>query len=252
LDRAGSQAVALVNRSLADRYWPDGDAVGQRILVHFLGRPMLREIVGIVGDSRQASLTEAARPEIFVPHLQNPFGSMTFVVRAEALPAEFLESVKREIRIGAPGLSFATASTMKALIAETLEPRKLSLRVLGFFSLVALLLAGLGVYGLVSSTTQHRRHEIGLRMALGGRPFDILRMLLGEGSAWILAGLAAGSIAAVSLSHLLERFLFGIRHYDPLTLLTVGTVMCLVGFVAILIPARAAMALDPMNALRHD
>ena len=131
-------------------------------------------------------------------------------------------------------------------------PRRLSLRILTFFALVALLLAGLGVFGLVSSSTQHRRHEIGLRMALGGSPGSILGMLLREGMAWILLGLVAGSLAALAASRLLERFLFDVSRQDPLTLVAVCLVMGGVAFLAILIPALAAMRLTPVNVLRHE
>lgn len=251
-DDADSRGVAVINRAMAERYWPDEDPVGQRVLVHFLGPPVLREIIGVVGDARQTELMAAARPELFIPHLQNPFGSMTFVVRGKTASAGLVQAAKDEIRLSAPGLPFASTSTMEGLIGETLEPRRWSLRLLAFFGLVALLLAGLGVYGLVSSSTQHRRREIGLRMAMGGSPVDILKMLLREGIVWIFGGLVVGCLAALTVTRLLESFLFGVAFYDPVTLIGVMIVMCAVGLLAIYLPARAAMGLDPMVALNKD
>lgn len=251
-DRRSSQAVALINQSLAQRYWPDEDPVGQRVLVNFQGPPKIWEIVGVVGDVRQADLMEPSRPELFLAHPQKAYGSMTFVVRGPTDSAEFLSKVQETIRVEAPGLPFSSATTYEELIGETLEPRRWSLRLVGFFGLVALLLAGLGVYGLVSSSTQFRQHEIGLRMAMGGRPRDIFEMLIKEGVVWILGGLVVGCLVAVAATRLLEGFLFGVTFYDPLTLLGVVIVMCLVGLLAIYLPARRAMGLDPMSALRKD
>ncbi len=251
-DDADSRGVALVNQEMAERYWPDEDPVGQRVLVHFLGAPALREIIGVVGNARQTDLMAAARPELFIPHLQNPFGSMTFVVRGKSSSAGLVQAAMDEIRLAAPGLPFSSTSTLEGMIGETLAPRRWSLRLLGFFGLMALLLAGMGVYGLVSSSTLHRRREIGLRMAMGGRPVDILKMLLREGVVWILGGLVFGCIAAVTVTRWLESFLFGVSFYDPLTLIGVMTVMCAVGLLAIYLPAKAAMGLDPMVALSKD
>ena len=252
-DRSDTRAVILINESMASRYWPDEDPIGRRVLVHYLGRPVLREIVGIVGDTRQSSLAELPRPELYIPHAQLSYGSMTFVVRGKgASSPQLIQQIKQEIRVGAPGLPFATATTMDDVIADLVAPRRLSLQLLFFFSMIATLLAALGVYGLVSSSTQSRRHEMGMRMALGGSPQDVLKLLLGEGARWILSGIALGIVAAVLLTRLLKQFLFDIAHYDPLTLGGVCLIMGLVGLLAILVPARSAMKVTPMTVLRHD
>jgi ABC-type antimicrobial peptide transport system permease subunit len=177
---------------------------------------------------------------------------MTFVVRGRSSSARFLETVKQEIRAAAPGLPFSRATTMEELVSTQLEPRRLSLRMLLLFSGIGLFLAALGVYGLLSTSAQARRHEIGMRMALGGSPPDIFAMLLREGAKWILAGVLLGGLAALALFRLLQGFLYDISYYDPVTFVGVALVMACIGLLAIVVPARRAMKLTPLAVLRHE
>jgi putative ABC transport system permease protein len=251
-DHEEGAPVVLINETMARRYWPGEDPVGQTITVRRLGGAVSREIVGVVGDVRHTGLDSVPRAEIFLHHLQAPFGSMTFVVRAASDPLALLPAVKQEIWAVNKNQPFYSVRAMDELVSESLGGRRFSLVLLGSFAAVALSLAGVGVYGLVSFSTRQRTHEIGVRMALGARPGDVLRSVIGEGLLLALPGVVLGLAGAFVLTRFLEGMLFGVAPRDPATFVAISVLLLAVAVLASYLPARRATRIDPMQALRYD
>ena len=251
-DRSGSPLVVLINEAMARRFFPEEDPVGKKITVGSFGRPMSREIVGVVADVRHTGLDSNPRPEFFVPHLQNPFGGMAIVVRTYSDPETLLPAAKEQIRAINKDQPFYSINTMDALVSRSLGERRFNLLLLCVFATIALVLAGVGIYGLISFSISQRTHEIGVRMALGARARDITRMILGEGIALALAGVTAGVVGALVLTRLLKGFLFGVTPTDPVTFAAISALLVALALVASYLPARRATRVDPMVALRYE
>ncbi len=250
-DDLTSPPVVLVNETLARRYFRDEDPVGKKIQVRF-GRPASYEIIGVVGDVRQTGLDSAPRPEVFRPHLQYPFGSMSFIVRTSSDPRASMAAVKSQIWQGDPQQTFYNVATMEQLVSTTLDARRFNLLVIGTFALAALILAGIGIYGVMSFSTFQRTHEIGVRMALGAESKDMIRLVLGQGMTLVAAGVGIGLIAALILTRFISSFLFEVSAFDPATFAVVSAMLTGVALVACYIPARRAARVDPMIALRYE
>jgi len=251
-DNQTSVPVVLINETMARRYWPDEDPIGRKVTVRLAGPPSTREIVGVVSDVLHTGLDGAPRPELFVPHLQNPFGSMTYVVRAANEPEGILSAVKNEIRAVNPNQAFSTTTTMKQLLSKSLGERRFTMLLFSCFAALALVLAAVGIYGLISFSTSQRTHEIGVRIALGAQRSHIFKMIMGEGMKLSLLGVAIGLAGALALTRFLKGLLFGVTATDPLSfagmsLLIVGTAL-----LASYLPARRATKMDAMNALRYE
>jgi putative ABC transport system permease protein len=237
---------------MARRHWPGESAVGKKIIVRRLSKPVAREVVGVVGDVRHTGLDSEPRPELFLHSPQNPFGSMTFVVRTSGDPSALLQAVKSEVWAVNKNLPFYSTATMEGLVSATLKERRFSLLLLGAFAVVALVLAGVGIYGLISYSTAQRTHEIGLRVALGARGGDIMRMVVGEGLLLSGAGVAVGLAGALLLTRFLGRLLYGVAPTDPLTFAAISALLVCVALAACYLPARRAARIDPMEALRYE
>ncbi len=251
-DRQGAAPVALISETLARRYWPAEDPVGRKITARLFGQPINCEIIGVVGDLLHTGLDSDPRPELFRPHLQSPYGSMTYVVGAATDPLTLLPAVKQEIWAVNKNLPFASTATVEQLVSRTLDARRFTLALLGSFAALALLLAGVGLYGLISFTTRQRTHEIGVRMALGARARDITRLVVREGLLLTLSGVAIGGAGAWALTRLMQTLLFGVSATDPLTFVVVALLLSMVALLACWIPARRATKVDPMVALRIE
>ncbi|HEV2801706.1 MAG TPA: ABC transporter permease [Pyrinomonadaceae bacterium] len=251
-DHAGGAPVALINETMARRYFAGENPVGKKIVVRRLTKPVAREIVGVVGDVRHLGLDSDPRPEIFLHHQQVPFGSMTFIVRTRDDPQGSMSAVKNEVWAVNRNLPFYSAATMNQLVSESLKEKRFSLFLLGSFAVIALILAGVGIYGVVSFTTSQRTHEIGIRVALGAQSRDILKMVIGEALLFSLMGVAAGLAGAFILTRLLKSLLFGITPTDPLTFAVIPSLLVFVALVASYLPARRATKVDPTTALRFE
>ena len=250
-DDFNTPPVVLINETLARRYFRDEDPVGKKIFVRF-GRPASREIIGVVADVRQTGLDSAPRPEVFLPHSQYPFGSMTFIVRASSDPASAIAAVKAQVWQGDPHQTFYNIATMEQLVSTTLAARRFNLLVIGTFALVALILASIGIYGVMSFSTSQRTHEIGVRMALGAESKDMIRLVLGQGMTLVIAGVGIGLAAAFVLTRFISSFLFEVSAFDPATFAGVSALLTAVALAACYIPARRASRVDPMIALRYE
>ena len=246
-----SPPVVVVNETMARRAWPGQNPIGKRIRssLSFAGAAV-REVVGVVGDVRQAGLQDRPQPAYYVPHRQVPFGSMTLVVRTSGDPAHAVPSIQRAIWSLNPAVSFAGIETLTGLLRDTLAARRFTLTLLSGFSLVAIVLASIGLYGLVSFSVNARTSEIGIRLALGAGSDSVVGLVMRQGMRIALAGLAAGVGASLLLTRYLRTMLFGVTGSDPATYLLLATAVVLVSAVACYVPARRATRVDLLTAIR--
>ncbi len=251
-DKADAAPVALVNNSMAMRNWPMEDPTGKKITFDVSGRILTCEVVGVVGDVRPNGLDSAPRLEIYLPYAQSPASLVTWVVRTTGDPLKELGAIKEKIREENPTQTFLSVATMDQLVERTITQRRFNLMLLGSFAALALALAAVGLYGLISYTTAQRTHEIGIRMALGAQTGDVMRLVIGQGIKLALVGSLIGTGGALALSRLMRSLLFGVSAIDPLTFAVVAASLTLVALVACWLPARRATKVDPLTALRHE
>ena len=251
-DTANTPRVAVVSQALAQRYWPGGDPIGSRLSLRWLGRDMAIEIVGIVGDLRHEALDRDARPTLFLPHAQSPFGGMTFVVRTTGDPALVLEAAKQRIWAVDPLQTIYSASTVQAWVDRTLGERRFSMLLVSAFAAMALALALVGLYGVMSFVTRQRAREIGVRRVLGAGPTDILRLVLGRGLRLTLCGMLLGLGGALAAGRLMRGLLFGVSPADAMAFGSVSLLIGVVSLAACLVPALRALRIDPAAAIRDE
>jgi len=253
-DQAESQPVAIIDESMARQHWPDENPIGKRLSFQRdpQGNPVWREIVGLVGHVKPGSLEREARGQCYVPHRQLSAGGMFLVVRTAHEPASLAASVRNVIRQADAELPVFRVTTMEQLVAASLAQRRFTLAAFGLFAGVALLLAAVGLYGVLAYVVAQRTHEIGVRLALGAQSGDVLRLIVGQGMELALAGLLIGLGGALALTRLLQPLLFGVRATDPMTFGGIALLLLLVAFLACWIPARRATKVDPLTALRHE
>ncbi|MEW6319453.1 MAG: ABC transporter permease [Acidobacteriota bacterium] len=252
-DRAGRPPVAVISDTLAARYWPEGrDPIGDRLTFDLSGQRTDVEVVGIVGAMRHDGLTEPPRPEIFLPHAQAATGSLTFVARTTGDPRALIDAAKAAIWEANPQQPIYRVATLDELVGRTLSPRRFALAIIVGFALVALLLAGGGVYGVLSAVIAARRREMGVRVALGATRADLVRSVVGRGLLLAGAGTAVGLAATLGAGRLLERFLFGVTAHDGLSVTGAGAALALAATAASYLPARRAASADPIDALRTE
>ena len=249
-DNATASRVAIVSRSASRKFWPGANPIGSRVTIRLEGKPVTVEIVGVVGDAHHEALDRPARPELFVPHPQQPFGSMTFAVRMLPASPVTLQALKQQVWAIDPQQAFYRTATLEELVARTLVGRRFLVLLLTGFGVAALLLAAAGLYGVISFSTGQRSREIGVRLALGARPRDILSMVLGEGLKLALAGVTIGLGAAIASTKLLGTLVFGVSTIDPLTYGAVVAAIVTIATVSCLIPASRAMRIQPSITLR--
>ncbi len=256
-DGSKSTPVVIVNRTLARRFFPRQDPIGKHIRPgigngYGPGEPPMREIVGVIADVKQSGLGSEAAPEAYAPLAQSPFGTMFIAVRLANDPRSIVEAASRQVASLDKNAPIYHVETLGRYFAKSMAiPGFITLLLSGFAGL-ALLLACLGVYGVVSYIAIQRTHEIGIRMALGSQKGDVVRMIVGDGLRPALAGIAIGIVGAVRLTGILSSLLYGVRPTDPLTFAAVSLILTGVALLACYIPARKATKIDPMVALRHE
>jgi predicted permease len=247
------QPVAIVNATVAQRFWPGENALGRRVRLMLRSGPgpWLR-IVGVVGDVRHHGLDQPLQPEVYVPYAQAPVGSFVLLLRASGDPTQLAPRLRATLRALDGDLPVDPIGTAaEAIRASVAEPR-LRTTLLNAFAGVALALAAMGVYGLLSFSVARSTREIGVRIALGAQRHAIVRLVLARGMTLVAGGAAAGLVASLALSRYLDRLLFGVTPTDPATFGAVTTVLLAVGLAACYVPARRAMRLDPVQALRLE
>ena len=246
--------VAVINHTMAVRYWPADDPIGKRVSFRSYGGSFTTEIVGVVGDTHTAGLEIEPKPEIFVSHASSigyP-NSMTYFVRTATDPLRMLPAVKEKIREGDKNQAFSNIATIDQLVERSLNRRRFNLLLLASFAVLALILAGVGLYGLISFVTAQRTREIGIRMAFGADRRAVLKMIIGQGMTLALAGVVIGLLASFALTRLMESQLFRISKMDPLTLAVIAFVLGVIPLFACYITAQRATKVDPLVALRYE
>jgi len=253
-DRVGSPDVALISQSVAQRYWKGKDAVGARITFGDPADPEVRwmTVVGIVGDVLHERLNGQAYPQIYIPFEQSPERSMVLAARTSGDPLALVPAVRRAIAGIDPDLPLADVSTLEDRKAVSLARPRVNATVLGGFALAALVLAAVGIYGVVAYGVVQRTRELGIRMALGAGGSTLLRMVIRQGMMPVLGGMAVGLVGALAGGRLLRGLLFGVGSGDPTILALVTGFLVTVALTAMYLPARRASRSDPMIALRVD
>jgi putative ABC transport system permease protein len=251
-DTASSRKVVLVSRNAAQQYWPGSDPIGSRVRFRFDRTDFDAEVVGVVGEVRHDALDSPARAELFLPYSQSGFYALTVVVRTASGSPTTLQALKEQVWALDPLQAIPYAGMLDDQMSWRLVGRRFSLFLLGGFALSTLLLAAAGVYGVMSFSTNQRMREFGVRMALGAEHRDIVGLVIGDGLKLAGIGVLVGIAAALPLARLLRAMLFGITATDPLTFLWVSLAMVLVAAAACYVPARRALKIDPVQALRVD
>ncbi len=252
-DNMDGPLTVIVNRALARLYWPGEDALGKRIT--FDDHPKEKDwltIVGIVGDVKDTPASDGAEPAFWWPLLQSPTSmrDMSIVVQAKSDPRALGNELLSAVRELDPNLAVAHMRPMDEIAGESYSTSRFALFLVGLFAFLALTLAAIGTYGVVSYSINQRSHEFGVRMALGAEPRDVLTMVLGEGMRLAIAGAAVGALCGLGLGRLLANLLYGVGAADALTIGIACLVVLSASALACYVPARRATRNDPMNALR--
>ena len=250
-DRKGTPGTIVINETLAARLWPGEDALGRRLSISGPEGPFL-EVVGVAADTKYRSLGEAPHPYVYQALLQSYDPKMTLVVRTAGEPQFFSRVLREEIRALDANLPVAGVKTLRDQLELSLFPSRLAAWTLGGFGALALLLAGIGIYGVVSYSVAQRTRELGVRMALGAKEQDVLGLVLWDGLIVIAAGLASGLLLAAATTRVIAGFLYGVEAIDPVTFVSVPLMLGFVALAASYIPARRATKVDPLVALRYE
>jgi putative ABC transport system permease protein len=251
-DAAGAPQVMIINEFMARQHWPDEDPVGKRVTMLDWGPPLTGEIVGVVGDVKANALDVEARSMIYWPYPQFPQVFNNFVIRTGGDPSNIVGAVKSQIWSVDPELPIARIATMEQLIADSIAPRRFNMLLLGIFAAVALCLAAVGIYGVISYAVSMRTQEIGIRMALGAGRGSVLGLVVRQGMTPALVGLALGLVAAFALTRVMTSLLFEVSATNPLVFGLTSAVLGGVALAACWIPAWRAARVDPMVALRYE
>ncbi|HEV2288785.1 MAG TPA: ABC transporter permease [Candidatus Acidoferrales bacterium] len=253
-DTANSMPVSVISEALARKYWPGQDPIGKRIAPRSLSFPE-ETIVGIAADVKRLSLRESPPPEMYVPYTQKIWPSlleMNVVVRTVQDPASLTASLPAAVHSVDPDLPIANLRTLNSIVEDSMTVPRFAMLLLGAFGGLALVLAAVGMYGVISYNVTQRTQEIGIRMALGAQRGSVFQMVLGQGARLAAFGIAIGLAAAFAATRLMRSFLYGVDSGDPLTFAAVALLLALVALLACYIPARRAMRVDPMVALRYE
>jgi len=249
-DKADRPMVVIINETLARRYFPDGgNPIGQRLR---LGPRYNPEIVGIVADVKGSALNQQTAPAMYTSYLQIPEMKMSLVVRAEGDPAKMIRAVEKQVWAVDKDQPMYKIRTMEQVVGESQSSSRFTLVLLGIFAAVAMGLAAIGIYGVISYSVTQRTREIGIRIALGAERSDVLRLVVGQGTVLAVSGVAVGLAGALALTRVMRSLLFGVSATDPAIFAGAAAFLAAVALLASYIPARRAMAVDPTVSLRYD
>jgi predicted permease len=258
-DVAGQPTTTVISASLAKQFWPNDDPIGKHITLTFFGT--VREVVGVVGDVKSDGLDQNRPPAtLYVPvgQLTAPTAggwssfALTLVVRTSANPAGLVSAVTNAVHEVNPDIPVRDVLTMDELVTNSLSQQRFNLMLLGAFAALALILAAIGIYSVLAYSVRRRVQEIGIRLALGARISDVLRMIVFEGMRPTLLGVGIGAIGALALARVMSSLVYGVNPTDPLTFLAVAVTLGIVALSATIIPAYRAAKVDPMVALRYE
>lgn len=251
-DKADSKPVVVISNIAAERYFPNEDPIGKRVMLGLRSQTLF-EIVGVVTDERHSSLQSSLRPNAYVSYSQIPgMPTMTIVVRSPQEPSSIAAAVRAQLRSLDSRIPLYEVKTMNDVLANAAAQPRFSTFLLIVFATVAMVLAGIGIYGVMAYSVTQRTHEIGIRLALGAERRDIFRLVLGQGLKITLIGVALGIAASFALTRFMSSLLFGVSETDPLTFIAVSVILTAVSLIACYVPARRATRVDPMIALRYE
>ncbi len=251
-DRADRPKVVLINEAAARAYWPNETPLGKVVAVHQGGFQDGAEVIGVVADARYRTIESAATPDAYVPLAQSYRSRMQLLVRSRLPPESIANAISREVRGLDPALPLAAIKTMDARVDDAMWRTRAAAWLLGAFACLALVLTAIGIFGVVAQSVSQRTAEIGVRMALGAESSDVVRLMLRRAALVTASGVAAGLVAALGLTRLLESMLYGVRAHDPLTFGAVAILLACVALLACYLPARRAARVDAAVALRSE
>jgi putative ABC transport system permease protein len=247
-----SKHVILINEALARTYFSGSEPIGQRLDVLMFDTPQPAEIIGVVGNVRYDSLTDESPPAVYFPHPDLTYSFMTLVIRTDREPAAIAPAVQREIRTIDPNQPVSDVRTMNQVMSESVSRSRFNTLLLGLFAGLATLLSAVGIFGVMNYSVALRTREIGLRLAVGAQPRQVLLLVLRQGLLLTIVGVGLGLVAAFALTRLLSGLLFGIGVVDTTTFTTISILLVTVSLLACYLPARRAMKIDPLRALRYE
>jgi putative ABC transport system permease protein len=253
-DTAEAPPVVIINETLARQYFPGQDPIGKRFRQGGAeqGNPFM-QVVGVVGDVKYEGLDAKVQPAFYEPFLQSPWGDMYLAVQSSTTdPVSLMPAIRQEVSLLDRDVPLAGISTMNQLLFKSVAQPRFRTLLISIFSALALLLAAIGIYGVISYSVTKRTHEIGIRMALGAQRSDVLKMIVRQGMVLTLIGLAIGLAASLIVTRFMSSLLFGVAATDPLTFIGVSLVLATIALLATIIPAHRATKVDPMEALRYE
>jgi putative ABC transport system permease protein len=243
----------VIDEEFARRHWPHEDPVGKRIAMGNEDRPQYLTVLGVVGRVKMDGLSQDSnRVQGYFPFAQIPFGGMTVIIKASADPNQLVAAARQQVKALDPDQPIYSVRTMNEIRAESVAPERLNLTLLSIFAGIALVLAIVGIYGVMSYSVTQRTHEIGIRMAIGAQPRDVFRMVLTQGMLLALIGVGVGLVGAFALTRLMATMLFGVEPTDPATFAAIAVLLTTVALVACYIPGRRATKVDPVISLRYE
>jgi putative ABC transport system permease protein len=271
-DVEGAKPVAIIDETMAQKFWPNEDPIGKRFafetraLPNSQGQgtgqkefdPLWREVIGVVGHTKHYGLDAPSRVQMYVPYLQlsiynrRTWPTMSIVVRTGSDPSNIISAVREQVASVDKNVPVTNIATFEQIYSRSISNRRFNMLLLGILAVIALVLASLGIYGVISYTVTQRTHEIGVRMALGAQQRDVLKLILGHGLKLTFLGLAIGLVAAFALTRLISSLLFGVSATDPLIFASISLLLAAVALIASYLPARRATKVDPMIALRYE
>jgi putative ABC transport system permease protein len=241
----------VINETMAKTYWPNENPLGKQLKISRSATAWTK-IVGIVADARTESLEEAKVPEVFLSLYQKRDHHLAIFLRGHLDTGAIPEEVREQVQAVDATIPVFGAQTLNETVALSLSEQRFSMEMVGLFAITALLLTGMGIYGVISYLVSERTHEIGIRVALGAQRTNIMRMVLQQGLGLAITGTAIGLVCALIVSNLMAGLLYGVRPTDPLTFAGVSALLIVVALFACYIPGRRAMRVDPIVALRHE
>ena len=251
-DREDAPRAVIVNQALANRFWPNEEAIGKRLGFRSADPQLWHEVVGIVGNVKHRRLDADPKPELYFPYSQYPGNFMTLVARTSADPLNAIPAIRNQVLALDPDQPVFDIKTMDERLSKSVAVSRFIMFLLGVFAALATLLAAVGIYGLMAYTVSQRTHEIGVRMALGAGAADVVSLVLKQGLKLVLAGVGIGVAGSLALTRLMESLLFEVSATDPLTFALISAVLTGVALAACFVPARRATRVDPMIALRYE
>ena len=245
-------SVVIINEDLARHFFAHDDPLKHSLTIHTERPDFNARIIGVVGNVKDASMSDAPTPMLYLPYTQEQWWFMEIVLRTHLDPSSLAGAMQAQIHDIDSSLPVQQVRPITSFISDSEGDARFRSTLVGLFGILALVLASVGIYSVLAYIVAQRTHEIGIRMALGAQQPDVLRLVIGQGMRAVLLGMIIGIGAALALSRLLAQFLYGVRDRDPLTLVAVAVLLAFVALAACYIPARRAMKVDPMVALRHE